>query len=940
MGDSHNEIDACHLLIPTLVMLHLTMALTSFSKDIIDILHSVEPLCAVGDAIMGGLDKPALSNNYPPVYMTSPFLSHSRGIEPHVNNLGPLDPASQQLTDREHTQSDARETLIKNLVTKKSLLGTYKWTSDMVEGTKIAEFVVSPTHDTGVWKDGQTFLMPMISTISQHFVFWRGKIIFEIDFVCSNWQEGRVDIAYQPNQVAASPTYKQAISQYAVSYTIRNGRNIISAEFPYIAAQPWRRVWHGEPLKDDPTGDYFKSSDFVNGVFSLWVSSPLKAPNTVVPNMDINVYKAAGSDYELSYTDTFGTSRPTYFSEFTKRIRPQSDDAQANAETIVQGDEDVDDSLEDVPTQETPAVVETKKPVPTVTKINKAPTKKKSPAGFTQVYNPNKISVLADNKDNSVIIAPKKMQAGDPKNPHFGESYHDLIDICKRYFPLSTNYYSNSFINALPADVKNGALPFVMNPSLYDLNAGAGGMLNTLANIFRNFRGSINYKVRVLIAGTTAGNPTTGSSTNPERLKVTIRPSSFVTQSPTGQVTPVLTEGKIFVNNAPVSQPSGYQGVNNAIMVSRTGEWMEFKLPFVKPHSSALISKNENAPLFTDTFIGLNQFSVAILGDMNNISNIVVETYFALGDEATMWCFFMQPLHVQLAPKNICLGPDNYPVAPVLQKQESIEVIDSSPFLKTNHKSEIVPQSDDKESEQQSSITDNVLNLRTSGGVGLLEQNLPMKIQRPLDNAYSSRAHAENQDLAFDLNKMLSRNNYVGSLTWAISNAADTIISLNGNPLTDVISDLLQTSLATIPFSRFIFWRCSRVKIHFQLTASRFHQGRLLAAFIPSQIPKSDLTETLTAKRLIANDHVMFDPANGTVASLTVPFKHYKGYLDLLNNDCLGQLVFIVLNSLQAVTGSAQTVTVKVFMSIDDSEFTTPRPGATTFNQFKSQFDN
>jgi len=542
---------------------------TEIIDDTIDTIQkSIMPIETMIDAFAGLLDKPAMTDNVKPVFIRNgQFHGHSRGAEMNIDNLGVLDPAAMQLVDAEHTSCRVDEMLIKNLIKKKCLLTTINWKTSQTEGTLLGSFIVSPTHNTPTIPAGGHAIFPLLASIAQVFDFWRGGIKFTLEFVCSNWQEGRVDMTYQPNQTVASTGYKAALSQYAISYTIRNGRNLIELDCPYIAVQPWRRVWRNDPLKDDPTDDYFKASDFLSGVFGIYVSVPLKAPATVVNNMDINVYVSASDDFELSYNSFGGISRP-----------------------------------------------------------------------------------------------------------------------------------------------------FVLYPT---------------------------------------------TDEKLERQRSRARP------------------------------------------IAQSGE--------------------------------------------------------------------------------------------------------------------------------QSSISENQLNLRQVGGVGLLEQNQPIVVDRSSTDVFNARAHLENQDMSWNLPQMLSRKNLVGSVSWALSDTPNTILTLNGTTVTDVISDLLQNDIISVPFNRFSFWRCKYVDIHVQLTASRYHQGRLLMAYVPSQIPKALSLERITAARVIANDHVMLDPANGTVATLRIPYKHFKGYLDLKNNDSLGQLYFVVLNQLQAVTGSAPTVTVKVFVSVVGSEFTTPRPGGASF---------
>lgn len=884
---------------------------------------SILPLAMMADTFGGLLDKPAISDNPKPVYIRDgQFHGLVRGTEWNIENLGPADPAAMSLVDLEHTGTTEDEMSIMSLVKRKCLLDTISWDTTQAEGTRMITYIVSPTHNNVNLGSTGHGLMTLLYSVSQNALFWRGSLVITADFVCSNWQEGRVDFVYQPNQSQPSTDYKTALSQYAISYTLRNGKNIVELNIPYIGVQPWRRVWHGELLQDDPTTDAYKASDFISGVFSLYVSVPLKAPATVVNNMNINLFISAGPDFELSYFGQAGISRvfvpyphsgkkdkkkPSFRikaqSEETKGWAQQMDEYDANnptegtqAETIVETAED-----SERPVMETPVAAKSKPIAPTVKQTNKAPANKiKTKASSVSSIDPNTISVLGPG-DKAATLAPKKMFIGDPKNPHFGESYKSLREICKRYKPVIRFVFGQSHMAGFSDAVKNGINPLIIDYLPGDFTNEPYGMMSFCGHLFRNWRGSINYKVRVrpmqvYMIG--------------QNFRVQIMDSQYTTSgTPTND--PATFDGTI-VSDGTVLTNVYDSGQSSAIAYGNACEWIEFKLQFITPHASKIIAHDEIAGQYFENFAGLPGFRIGITGPIGDLSYLTVEVYAGLGDETRMWNFHMIPWSAQIntAPSY----PDSW-----LPTEED-------DFVKIK-----------AQSSEQSNISENTLNMRQVGGVGLMEQNRPIVIDRPMNTVYNSRAHAENQDIVFNLPQMLSRQNLVGSVQWSQSTNVDTLLSLNGNSATDIVSDLLQSDIMSIPYTRFAFWRCSYINLHFQLTASRYHQGRVIAAFVPSQVPANTVRERVTAARLVANDHVMFDPTNGTVATLRIPFKHYKGYLDLLNKDCLGQVYFVVLNKLQAVAGSADQVTIKVFASIEDSEFTTPRPGGTSLSQYMSQ---
>jgi len=236
-------------------------------------------------------------------------------------------------------------------------------------------------------------------------------------------------------------------------------------------------------------------------------------------------------------------------------------------------------------------------------------------------------------------------------------------------------------------------------------------------------------------------------------------------------------------------------------------------------------------------------------------------------------------------------------------------------------------------------------NITNKVGVKLAEQQQLYSI-RPVDGNVSTsfaRAEAHLNEPAWDLSRMLLRENLVAEFDWALTNTPGTEIPIVGTSPSDVPTDLLQNDMVSAPFLRFQLWRCKVVKVRFQLIASRFHQGRLGVYFLPTMLPKALSGTTLSPRTWTQLQHAFLDPADGSVVEMEIPFIFYKGWVDLVNNDVLGQLHVQVLNQLQAASGASTSVSVKVFVSFEGSEFKIPRPGGSSFRaalreQFKREF--
>jgi len=216
-------------------------------------------------------------------------------------------------------------------------------------------------------------------------------------------------------------------------------------------------------------------------------------------------------------------------------------------------------------------------------------------------------------------------------------------------------------------------------------------------------------------------------------------------------------------------------------------------------------------------------------------------------------------------------------------------------------------------------------------GVVLGEQQ---QVQQILPNEYSltssnRRAVSHLADAAWSLQAMLERENYVATIPWDTTQAPGIDLALYNFP-----EDLLQLDIASVPFKRFRFWRCKNAKIRVQLTANRFLAGRVIVWFQPTMTDKGSVPN-VTLSNMVLLQHAWLDPSASTPVDLIIPFNYHKGWVNLERQDVMGQIGISVFNSLAAVTGTTPNVDIKVFMSIEDSEFKVPLPGGVSYTSMR-----
>ncbi|APG76671.1 hypothetical protein [Hubei tetragnatha maxillosa virus 1] len=126
-------------------------------------------------------------------------------------------------------------------------------------------------------------------------------------------------------------------------------------------------------------------------------------------------------------------------------------------------------------------------------------------------------------------------------------------------------------------------------------------------------------------------------------------------------------------------------------------------------------------------------------------------------------------------------------------------------------------------------------------------------------------------------------------------------------------------NLQNMPFDRFAYWK-GDVALHFQINATPFQQGLAAAYFMPLARYESELANITT------NSYVFIQPDQNSTYTIRIPFKYLRSVMNTIARDTesLGTVYFTPLSPLKGI--SVDEVTVTVYSSFPDSEFTIPRP--------------
>nr|QKN89030.1 MAG: polyprotein [Riboviria sp.] len=125
----------------------------------------------------------------------------------------------------------------------------------------------------------------------------------------------------------------------------------------------------------------------------------------------------------------------------------------------------------------------------------------------------------------------------------------------------------------------------------------------------------------------------------------------------------------------------------------------------------------------------------------------------------------------------------------------------------------------------------------------------------------------------------------------------------------------------------FVYWR-GHPTIRFQINGTKFHSGRLIAAFIPAfQFSQYD-DKLYNLDTLLSLPHVILDAGFSNSGVINLPFVHMNTYFNTVQGErgwqSLGRLVLAVFNRLGSATTSSQSIGVTGWVSYDNCELHQP----------------
>lgn len=196
------------------------------------------------------------------------------------------------------------------------VFGNVPWTGDQIASSQIISWQNGPSQLAAA---GSGFTIPsFVNFVSTAFQYWRGSIRYHISIVASQMHVGRMRISWVPDVTTVAALTEDNLAS-AISLVVDLEKETeISFSVPYLRDQPWLEVT--QPVL---------TSNSINGVIVITVLNQLTYPATPIPQVYLNIWASAGSDYQVAMPSlvhtktTFLTNPPSSDPELVKTFKAQ-----------------------------------------------------------------------------------------------------------------------------------------------------------------------------------------------------------------------------------------------------------------------------------------------------------------------------------------------------------------------------------------------------------------------------------------------------------------------------------------------------------------------------------------------------------------------------------------------------------------------------------------
>jgi len=198
-----------------------------------------------------------------------------------------LDPVSGYIPDPQVFGTTSDDLDLMRIAKTPMLVAQFSWSSTQAVATKLFDVPVTPMLVPSNLPRASN--ISYLAYVSSLFNYWRGGIVFDVEFVATHFHSGRIVAAFVPNLDPTSLTYANATSSLPNLVLDLQQTSKISFTVPFVSATPLKYVFLTQELADES----------IIGNLGFFVMNKLAAAANVSPSVEVNVYIRAADDFQL-----------------------------------------------------------------------------------------------------------------------------------------------------------------------------------------------------------------------------------------------------------------------------------------------------------------------------------------------------------------------------------------------------------------------------------------------------------------------------------------------------------------------------------------------------------------------------------------------------------------------------------------------------------------
>jgi hypothetical protein len=211
-----------------------------------------------------------------------------------VHQSSPLTdfPGDNRILSNVEVGAEENEMDISYLTQKMTWSASFNWSVDDPAGFLLLWDCLSPAPKSEAVAPGTSLRVTLLEYVSKAYTFWRGSLCAMIQLFPTPMHTGRLLIVSCYARDVSTLTWEEAQSQYGYIVDMSGEQTTFKVQFPWRSDREKLRV---------PRDNTDVLSDVSMGTWGIFVLNPLVANESVAQAVDVQVFLAAGDDFELDW---------------------------------------------------------------------------------------------------------------------------------------------------------------------------------------------------------------------------------------------------------------------------------------------------------------------------------------------------------------------------------------------------------------------------------------------------------------------------------------------------------------------------------------------------------------------------------------------------------------------------------------------------------------